>query len=119
MFLSDSDPQFEAIQAHFDASTGVTTDTRAAGAGQLFFALKGENFNGNAYAQQAIDAGCIAAVVDESDHVSVDDARFILVPNALEALQSLARWHRRRWSCPVIGLTGSNGKTTTLSLIHI
>ena len=60
MFLSDSDPQFEAIQAHFDASTGVTTDTRAAGAGQLFFALKGENFNGNAYAQQAIDAGCIA-----------------------------------------------------------
>ena len=117
MFLSDSDPQFEAIQAHFDASTGVTTDTRAAGAGQLFFALKGENFNGNAYAQQAIDAGCIAAVVDESDPVSVDDARFILVPNALEALQSLARWHRRRWSCPVIGLTGSNGKTTTKELM--
>ena len=68
MFLSDSDPQFEAIQSQFDASTGVTTDTRAAGAGQLFFALKGENFNGNAYAQQAIEAGCIAAVVDESEH---------------------------------------------------
>ena len=117
MFLSDSDPQFEAIQVHFDASTGVTTDTRAAGAGQLFFALKGENFNGNAYAQQAIDAGCIAAIVDESEHVPVDDARFILVPNALEALQSLARWHRRRWSCPVIGLTGSNGKTTTKELM--
>ncbi len=117
MFLSDSSPQFEAIQAHFDASTGVTTDTRAAGAGQLFFALKGENFNGNAYAQQAIDTGCIAAVVDESEHVPVDDARFILVPNALEALQSLARWHRRRWSCPVIGLTGSNGKTTTKELM--
>ena len=117
MFLSDSDPQFEAIQAHFDASTGVTTDTRAAGAGQLFFALKGENFNGNTYAQQAIDAGCIAAVVDEGEHLPIDDARFILVPNALEALQSLARWHRRRWSCPVIGLTGSNGKTTTKELM--
>ncbi len=117
MFSKDSDPQFEAIQAHFDASTGVTTDTRAAGAGQLFFAMKGENFNGNTYAQQAIDAGCIAAVVDESERIPVDDARFILVPNALEALQSLARWHRRRWSCPVIGLTGSNGKTTTKELM--
>jgi UDP-N-acetylmuramoyl-tripeptide--D-alanyl-D-alanine ligase len=117
MFLSDSDPQFEAIQSHFDASAGVTTDTRAAGVGQLFFALKGENFNGNAYAQQAIDAGCIAAVVDESEHVSIDDPRFILVSDALKALQSLARWHRRRWSCPVIGLTGSNGKTTTKELM--
>ena len=117
MFLSDSDPQFEAIQSQFDASTGVTTDTRAAGAGQLFFALKGENFNGNAYAQQAIEAGCIAAVVDESEHALPSDARFILVPDALAALQSLARWHRRKWSCPVIGLTGSNGKTTTKELM--
>ena len=117
MFFSDSDPQFKAIQFQFEASTGVTTDTRAAGVGQLFFALKGENFNGNAYAQQAIDAGCIAAVVDESEHIPVGDPRFILVPNALEALQSLARWHRRKWSCPVIGLTGSNGKTTTKELM--
>ena len=113
MFLSDSDPQFEAIKSHFDVSTGVTTDTRAAGAGQLFFALKGENFNGNAYAQQAVEAGCIAAVVDESVYAPPGDSRFILVPDALAALQSLACWHRRKWSCPVIGLTGSNGKTTT------
>ena len=117
MFLSDSDPQFEAIQSQFEASTGVTTDTRAAGAGQLFFALKGENFNGNAYAQQAIEAGCIAAVVDESEYAPPGDPRFILVPDALAALQSLARWHRRKWSCPVIGLTGSNGKTTTKELM--
>jgi len=117
MFLPDSDSQFQAIQSHFDASAGVTTDTRAAGVGQLFFALKGDNFNGNEYAQQAIDAGCIAAVVDESEHVPVDDTRFILVPDALKALQSLARWHRRKWSCPVIGLTGSNGKTTTKELM--
>ena len=117
MFLSDSDPHFEAIQSQFDASTGVTTDTRAAGTGQLFFALKGENFNGNAYAQQAIEAGCIAAVVDESEYAPPGDPRFILVPDALAALQSLARWHRRKWSCPVIGLTGSNGKTTTKELM--
>jgi UDP-N-acetylmuramoyl-tripeptide--D-alanyl-D-alanine ligase len=118
MFLSDSDPQFKAIQTQFDASTGVTTDTRAAGQGQLFFALRGENFNGNAYATQAIEAGCIAAVVDESENVPPGgDPRFILVPDALTALQSLARWHRRRWSCPVIGLTGSNGKTTTKELM--
>lgn len=117
MFLPDSDPQFEAIQSHFDASTGVTTDTRAAGAGQLFFALKGENFNGNVYAQQAIEAGCIAAVVDEKEYTPLGDPRFILVPDALAALQSLARWQRRKWSCPVIGLTGSNGKTTTKELM--
>lgn len=117
MFLSDSDPQFEAIQSYFDASTGVTTDTRAAGTGQLFFALKGENFNGNAYAQQAIEAGCIAVVVDESEYAPQGDPRYILVPDALAALQSLARWHRRKWSCPVIGLTGSNGKTTTKELM--
>ena len=117
MFLSDSDPQFKAIQTQFNASAGVTTDTRAAGVGQLFFALKGDNFNGNAYAQQAIDAGCIAAVVDESEHIPVNDSRFIFVPDALKALQSLARWHRRKWSCPVIGLTGSNGKTTTKELM--
>ena len=117
MFLSDSDPQFEVIQSHFDASTGATTDTRTAGAGQLFFALTGENFNGNAYAQQAIEAGCIAAVVDENEYAPPGDPRFILVPDALAALQSLARWHRRKWSCPVIGLTGSNGKTTTKELM--
>ena len=101
MFLSDSDPQFMAIQSQFDASTGVTTDTRAAGAGQLFFALKGENFNGNVYAQQAIEAGCIAAIVDEMEHAPPGDPRFILVPMRWQ-LAVLARWHRRKWSCPVM-----------------
>ena len=117
MFLSDSDPQFKAIQSRFDASTGITTDTRTTDKGQLFFALKGDNFNGNKYAQQALEAGCIAAIIDESEYVPSEDPRFILVPDALVALQSLARYHRRKWSCPVIGLTGSNGKTTTKELM--
>lgn len=117
MFLEDSDPQFQPIQSLFQSSTGVSTDTRTAADGQLFFALKGENFNGNMYAANALEAGCIAAVVDEPDSIPAGDQRYILVPDALEALQSLARWHRRTWTCPVIGMTGSNGKTTTKELI--
>ncbi len=117
MFLPDSDLQFKAIQSRFIASTGVTTDTRVAGNGQLFFALKGEHFNGNKYAHKAIEAGCVAVVVDDDADIPIQDPRFILVPDALAALQSLARWHRRKWSCPVIGMTGSNGKTTTKELL--
>ena len=117
MFLPDSDLQFKAIQSRFIASTGVTTDTRVAGNGQLFFALKGEHFNGNKYAHKALEAGCVAVVVDDDADIPIQDPRFILVPDALAALQSLARWHRRKWSCPVIGMTGSNGKTTTKELL--
>lgn len=117
MFLSDDFPEFRTIQKCYAHSHGVTTDTRTAGPGQLFFALKGEHFNGNAYAAQALDAGCTAAVVDEPEVAEAGDDRFIVVPDALAALQSLARWHRRSWTCPVIGLTGSNGKTTTKELI--
>lgn len=117
MFLNDADRAFMALKEQFSACSGVTTDTRTAGKGQLFFALKGENFNGNLYAQHALDLGCIAAVVDEIQDGVTTDERFILVPDVLSALQSLARWHRRSWNCPVIGLTGSNGKTTTKELM--
>jgi UDP-N-acetylmuramoyl-tripeptide--D-alanyl-D-alanine ligase len=117
MFLPEENPQFRAVQARYLESDGVTTDTRTAGPGQLFFALKGDQFNGNTYAGRALEAGCIAAVVDEPAVAATGDDRFILVPDALAALQSLARWHRRTWSCPVIGLTGSNGKTTTKELV--
>lgn len=117
MFLPDDLPEFRTIQEWYALSNGITTDTRTAGPGQIFFALKGDQFNGNAYAEQALEAGCIAAVVDEPDVATAGDDRFIVVPDALAALQSLARWHRRSWTCPVIGLTGSNGKTTTKELI--
>ena len=117
MLLSNDDPALLRLLDVFQRSEGVTTDTRTAGPGQVFFALKGDNFNGNTYAHQALQKGCSAAVVDEVDLVNQDDPRYLLVPDVLIALQSLARWHRRQWTCPVIGLTGSNGKTTTKELI--
>lgn len=93
----------------------VTTDSRNCPAGSLFFALKGEKFDGNVYAAQALERGCSYAVVDSPEVVS--DARFILVDNVLAAMQSLARYHRLQLGIPVLGITGTNGKTTTKELI--
>ena len=106
----------ENLHAHFLASTGACTDTRAIDPGCMFFALKGPNFNANAFAQQALDKGARWAVVD--DGAVVDDERFLLVTDVLTALQQLARHHRRRYDIPVIGITGTNGKTTTKELVH-
>ena len=104
----------------FRASAGVNTDTRTLKEGQLFFALKGENFDGNAYALQALSAGAAYAVVN--DTLEADDPRLIKVPDTLKALKELAAWHRNHVCgdrrLPVIGLTGTNGKTTTKELIR-
>ncbi len=94
----------------------VDTDTRNIRKGSIFFALKGDNFNGNAFALNAIEAGATYAVVDEK-HYCIDD-RFLLVENGLKALQDLSREHRKQLSIPVIGITGSNGKTTTKELLR-
>ena len=94
----------------------VDTDTRSIRKGSIFFALKGDNFNGNAFALNAIEAGASYAVVDEKDHCL--DHRFLLVENGLKALQDLAREHRKHLSIPIIGITGSNGKTTTKELLR-
>ncbi len=99
----------------FLASAGVNTDTRTIKEGQLFFALKGENFDGNAFALQALEAGASHAVVN--DTLDAQDPRLIKVPDTLKALQELAAWHRKQLGIPVIGLTGTNGKTTTKELI--
>lgn len=93
----------------------VSTDTRNAPKGSIFFALKGANFNGNEYAEKAIDSGCSYAVVDETEYATRPN--IILVDNALETLQELARHHRKQFKTPVIGITGTNGKTTTKELI--
>jgi UDP-N-acetylmuramoyl-tripeptide--D-alanyl-D-alanine ligase len=93
----------------------VSTDTRNAPKGSIFFALKGANFNGNEYAEKAIDSGCSYAVVDEAEYATRPN--IILVDNALETLQELARHHRKQFKTPVIGITGTNGKTTTKELI--
>ncbi len=106
----------EELYHIFLASSGVCTDTRAIRKNQLFFALKGENFDGNAFALKALEAGACFAVVNRS--VEADDPRLIKVDDTLEALKALATWHRLQLRIPVIGLTGTNGKTTTKELIR-
>ncbi len=94
----------------------VTTDSRNCIPGSIFFALKGENFNGNHYAKKALDSGCAYAVVDEWDEESSEE-RIIIVSDVLKTLQDLANYHRRKLKITIIGITGSNGKTTTKELI--
>lgn len=94
----------------------VQTDTRKLKPGDIFFALKGPNFNGNKFAQQAIDAGAICAVIDERDYAI--PGKTFLVNDVLNALQALAHHHRKQFHIPFIAITGSNGKTTTKELIH-
>lgn len=93
----------------------VCTDSRACVSGSIFFALKGENFNANGYALSALEKGCAYAVIDEAEY-ELDD-RFVLVSDVLKALQGLATFHRRQLGTPIIGITGTNGKTTTKELI--
>ena len=99
-----------------------TTDSRTIKGGELFFALKGENFDGNAYAEKALEAGAAYAVVGEDAEClkssSLDSARLFPVKDTAVALRQLALYHRRRLDIPVIGLTGTNGKTTTKELIN-
>ena len=101
----------------FLESTGVTTDTRKIEKGKLFFALKGENFNGNSFAQEALNSGASYAVIDEEEF-HTNDERIILVEDVLKSLQDLAHTHRKHLDIPILALTGSNGKTTTKELIH-
>jgi len=93
----------------------ICTDSRVCPPNSLFFALKGENFNANAYALSALEKGCAFAVVDQAEY-AIDD-RFILVNNTLETLQQLATYHRKQLGTTILGITGTNGKTTTKELI--
>lgn len=94
----------------------ITTDTRNCPKDSIFFALKGSSFNGNEYAKQALEKGCKYAVVDDARYATNDD-NIILVEDVLMTLQQLARYHRSKLRIPVIGITGTNGKTTTKELI--
>lgn len=95
----------------------VTTDSRICPKDSIFFALKGDRFNGNLFAEKAIEAGCAYAVVDEEPEKEND--RIILVKDALHSLQKLANWHRKKLKIPIIGITGTNGKTTTKELVAV
>lgn len=95
----------------------VQTDTRKLKAGDIFFALKGPSFDGNAFAKNALEAGAVYAVIDEKEFEV--PGKTILVDDVLTALQQLAHHHRSQFSIPFIAITGSNGKTTTKELIHV
>jgi len=94
----------------------ISTDTRKIAPGSLFFALKGDKFDANTFAAQAVEAGAAYAIIDDAAYRVSD--QFILVDDVLSTLQDLARYHRKQLQIPVIGLTGTNGKTTTKELIN-
>lgn len=94
----------------------VQTDTRKLKPGDLFFALRGSNFNGNQFARKALDAGAAYVIIDEP--ADFDDPRLVLTADSLQFLQDLAKFHREQFSIPFLAITGSNGKTTTKELIH-
>ncbi len=105
----------DKIYEIFKKSTGISTDTRSIQKGELFFALSGENFNGNKFAEKALDNGAIYAIIDDENYQTQNT---IVVKNTLETLQKLANYHRNKLKAKIIALTGSNGKTTTKELIN-
>ena len=107
--------EIEPLYSAFLRSSGVNTDTRSLQAGQMFWALKGPNFNGNQYAKKALELGAAFVVVDEE--TGIRDSRILKVRNGLKELQKLAHHHRLVWGKEIIGVCGSNGKTTTKELI--
>jgi len=104
----------KALYEIYKKSSGVSTDTRSTESNNLFFALKGSNFNGNVYAKQALTQGALHAIIDDE---SFAQPNTILVDDVLKTLQDLSSYHRQQFNIPVIGITGTNGKTTTKELI--
>ena len=107
--------EIEELYSRFLVCGTVTTDSRHCPQGSMFIALKGETFNGNAFAAQALAQGCRYAVVDEPEYARGES--YILVDDCLQVLQQLANYHRRQLKTPIIGITGTNGKTTTKELV--
>lgn len=107
----------EKLYSKFKKSSGISTDTRTLKGKELFFCLTGENFNGNKFAKQALENGAKYVVVDDRNYYEEDHPDYILVEDCLKALQQLAAFHRGKLEVPIIGITGTNGKTTTKELI--
>jgi UDP-N-acetylmuramoyl-tripeptide--D-alanyl-D-alanine ligase len=107
--------EISSLYKEFVASNGISTDTRKIEKDTIYFALKGANFNGNEFAESALNEGCLFAIVDEAQYAV--NEKCILVDDVLKTLQDLANYHRQQFNIPVIGITGSNGKTTTKELI--
>lgn len=106
----------ESLYNTFLKNPVISTDSRNIPEGSVFFALKGENFNGNLFAEEALKKGAVLAVVDEE--ISCSDDRLFEVSNVLESLQELANFHRQKLGIKIIGITGTNGKTTTKELVQ-
>jgi UDP-N-acetylmuramoyl-tripeptide--D-alanyl-D-alanine ligase len=108
--------QLEKIYNLYLQHPQVQTDTRILKKGDLFFALKGPNFNGNQYASTALSMGAAGVVIDEP--IGIEGEHIFLVKDVLSTLQALALHHRKQFTIPFLAITGSNGKTTTKELIH-
>ena len=108
--------KIEKLYQLFLSSSGITTDTRAIKDGNIFFALKGERFNGNEYTAKALELGADYAVIDEVQ--KENNEQFILVDDVLKTLQDLANYYRNQLDIPVLAITGTNGKTTTKELVR-
>ena len=109
--------EIATLYTFFRNASEISTDTRKLKKGALFFALSGPNFNGNKFAEQALEKGALAVVIDDPK-LTLKNPNVVLVDNTLEALQALATHHRQKLKTPLIALTGSNGKTTTKELIR-
>ncbi len=112
----ESNKIIDLYKLYLESGQVVCTDTRKLIKGSLFFALQGNNFNANEFAQKALDEGCSYAVVSEEKYVT--NKQIILFSDALKALQDLANYHRRQFNIPLLAITGSNGKTTNKELIY-
>lgn len=110
--------EIQDIYSRFLECGGLTTDSRKCGPGLMFLALKGERFDGNRFVKAALEMGCSYAVMDDAGLYDAADSRMILVDDTLKTLQLLAAHHRRVLGTPVIGITGTNGKTTTKELCN-
>ena len=112
----------EALFDIFYKTTGICTDTRNIDENSLFICIKGENFDGNTFASQALEAGALHVIVDNSNYFEAN-GKMTLVDNSVLYLQKLANFHRNQFDIPVIGITGSSGKTSlknlTLADIHL
>lgn len=106
----------EELYQIFQQYPSVQTDTRKLNPGDIFFALKGDHFNGNSFAKKAIEAGAAYAIIDEKEFEI--PGKTIFVEDVLATLQQLAKYHREQFKIPFLAITGSNGKTTTKELVH-
>ena len=115
--IKRKDMNITELYSIFRRHPEVTTDSRDCPQGSVFFALKGASFDGNAFAKNALERGCAFAVIDEEQYAEPGDSRYIVVDDCLKTLQQLANHHRRTLGTKIIGITGTNGKTTTKELL--